>query len=63
MSNILIDNTLQFIIDIILDLSVQQKVTSKFDWGWSSGYVRNDIVSCKEVPSNTCNVHERCENY
>lgn len=27
----LIDNTLQFIIDIILDLPVQQKVTSKSD--------------------------------
>lgn len=31
MSNIMIDNTLQFIIDIILDLPVQQKVTLKFD--------------------------------
>lgn len=33
MSNIMIDNTLQFIIDIILDLPVQQKVTLKFDVG------------------------------
>lgn len=31
MSNIMIDNTLKFIIDIILDLPVQQKVTLKFD--------------------------------
>lgn len=33
MSNIMIDTTLQFIIDIILDLPVQQKVTLKFDVG------------------------------